>query len=67
MCQLNDIFLAETFYNNNVRDKFVEGVYLGKKNAAETHVSNWTNNISNIQNRCTNEAIESFKMVDEDN
>jgi hypothetical protein len=58
--------LAETFYNNNVRDKFVEGVYLGKKNAAETHVSNWSNNISNIQNRCTNEAIESFKTVDEE-
>jgi hypothetical protein len=45
MQTLNDIYLAETYFNNSVRDKFVEGVYLGKKNAAETHVQNWTNNI----------------------
>jgi hypothetical protein len=45
MQTLNDIYLAETYFNNNLRDKFVEGVYLGKKNAAETHVQNWTNNI----------------------
>jgi hypothetical protein len=30
--------MAETVYKNNVRDKFVENIYLGKKNAAETHV-----------------------------
>lgn len=45
----------------------VESVYMGKKNATMKNVADWQANIQNIQKRCTNQAINSFQQVDDDN